>query len=449
MTCRSPQFGCRLFKGIFPYLGICKRASVPVVSNKGQISLIQQLHKHGLSGFERASVEHDFHKAGTKLKFVHPKRLISESKSDAFERTASGRLENFGENMKREDGVTYSSFEDDGLSSKSLQNTKLSSADASVIPEDEAEVWDQNQELEIDILEETENPKILEHFADIPLMPETYALASYVDHSETLQKLVRMGVDLSKVESRKGVATMLMKMDFDRDIKDKLSFLHHTGVPGEQLGSFVTKNPFILGEDVRNLEARVHYLHQKGFSETAISQIVCRAPYFLNFSVERIDNKLGYFQQLLSFSDSKVREIITRCPKLVTMKVSRPKENLFVLEFQCGFSKVALRSMVLKEPAMMLRGKHRLISTFDYLHNVLEIPHKTFLKSPEIFLGQVNRVKDRHKYLTLLGRNKYDPKEPGYVPLMSMFKLPDEAFCKDIARTSLGEYERFLKTSRS
>ncbi|XP_030830492.1 transcription termination factor 3, mitochondrial [Strongylocentrotus purpuratus] len=414
------HLSCRLFKGAVSCLSTCKPSSVPVTSG-------QRWQKHGFHSFGPATVEHSLQKAGTQHSFLLPRRLVSEKREDKV--------------------ISSSSSEDADLSPDLLANAKPSFMEA--IPEDDVEVLENSHEFEVDILEETENPEILEHFSDMPLMPETYTLASYVDHSETLQKLVHMGMDLSKVQSRKGVASMLMKMDFDRDIKDKLAFLHHIGIPGEQLGWFITKNPFILGEDVQNLEARVHYLLQNGFSEADVSQIVCRSPYFLNFSVERIDNKLGYFQQLLRISDSNVREIITRCPKLVTMTVSRPKENLFVLEFQCGFSKDALRSMVLKEPAILLRGKFRLIATFDYLHNVMEIPHKLLLKSPQVFLGQVNRVKDRHKYLTLIGRNQYNPKDPGYVPLMSLFKLPDEAFCKDIARTSLQEYERFLKTSRT
>ncbi|XP_071479576.1 transcription termination factor 3, mitochondrial-like [Diadema antillarum] len=282
----------------------------------------------------------------------------------------------------------------------------------------------------------------------MPLMPETYTLASYVDQSETLQKLVQMGVDLSKIQKRRGVASLLMRMDFERDIKDKLSFLHHCGLPGEELGSFVTKNPFIFGEELQNLEARVHYLQEMKFSPEAISQIISRAPYFLNFSIERIDNKLGYYQQLFGFNDANIRAIITRCPKLVTGKVSRPKENLFVLEFQCGFSKSALRNMVLQEPSILLRGKQALIDTFDYLHNTMKIPHKLLLGSPGAFLGRIDRVKDRHKFLVHKKRNQYSPKEPGYVSLMALFKVPDDAFCEKIAKVSEEEYNHFLKTCR-
>lgn len=46
----------------------------------------------------------------------------------------------------------------------------------------------------------------------------TQTFAAYANKSPTLQKLVDLGVDLSRIEKRKDIPNLLMGMDFDRDI---------------------------------------------------------------------------------------------------------------------------------------------------------------------------------------------------------------------------------------
>ncbi|KAG9464879.1 hypothetical protein GDO78_019245 [Eleutherodactylus coqui] len=89
-----------------------------------------------------------------------------------------------------------------------------------------------------------------------PIPPQSVTLRYYVDHSETLQKLVQLGVDLSKLEKRPHVGTFLLKLDFQKDISKVLFFLKDVGVEDHQLGPFLTKNPFILSQDLDNLHKR-------------------------------------------------------------------------------------------------------------------------------------------------------------------------------------------------
>ena len=147
------------------------------------------------------------------------------------------------------------------------------------------DVISSESEGDLDILVEKEKPGPVEEYVEPPLPPESYTLAAYIEHSEVLQKLVDLGVDLSKVERRPGVGEHILKMNFEPDITEKISFLHFVGVESDKLGKFLTKNPSILLEDQENLEKRVQYLMDKKFDQTAIAQIVNRAPYFLSFSV--------------------------------------------------------------------------------------------------------------------------------------------------------------------
>ena len=82
--------------------------------------------------------------------------------------------------------------------------------------------------------------------------PEVYHLAPLVNQSEVLIKLVQLGVDLTQIE-RKGMASHVIKMDFKKDLKPYLLFLHDIGVPDNKLGRVLTMNPGLLKEDIEIL----------------------------------------------------------------------------------------------------------------------------------------------------------------------------------------------------
>ena len=161
---------------------------------------------------------------------------------------------------------------------------KFSSALVNTEHED-SEIDLPDDQFGVDILAKQDSPVVLEEFVKPSLPSQSLTLASYADHSVTLQKLVELGVDLSKVEKRVDIGNDLIKMDFDKHLKDKIIFLHRVGISGEDLGRLLTINPFVLTEELDNLETRIQYLGAKKFSEDAITQVLTRAPYFISFSV--------------------------------------------------------------------------------------------------------------------------------------------------------------------
>ncbi|XP_072007568.1 transcription termination factor 3, mitochondrial isoform X2 [Engystomops pustulosus] len=275
--------------------------------------------------------------------------------------------------------------------------------------------------------------------------PESFTLRHYVDSSETLQKLVLLGVDLSQLEKRPNVGTFLLKLDFEKDISKILFFLKDVGVEDKQLGAFLTKNPFILSEDLDNLQKRVAYLSSKKFSRQAIARIVSRAPYLLNFSVERLDNRLGFFQKQLGLSGEKTRDLVTRLPRMITGSLEPIKENLKVFELEFGFRRNEIQQLALKVPKMLAGNKKKLTETFDFVHNTMGIPHHIITHFPQVFNTNLMRIKERHQFLTFLGRAKYDPTEPNYVSLDKLVSMPDPIFCEEVAKTSIQEFEQFQK----
>ena len=79
-------------------------------------------------------------------------------------------------------------------------------------------------------------------------------LATYVNDSETLTKLVQLGVNLSVVEKNQAVANHLLKVDFDTNIRIYLEFLHKITVATNDFGQIITRSPSLLLEDLDDLQ---------------------------------------------------------------------------------------------------------------------------------------------------------------------------------------------------
>ncbi|XP_043735054.1 transcription termination factor 3, mitochondrial isoform X2 [Cervus elaphus] len=279
-----------------------------------------------------------------------------------------------------------------------------------------------------------------------PLPPSSVTLRDYVDHSETLRKLVLLGVDLSKIEKHPDAANLLLRLDFERDIKQMLLFLKDLGIEDTQLGPLLTKNYAIFSEDLENLKTRVAYLQSKNFSKADIAQMVRNAPFLLSFSVERLDNRLGFFQKELELSVKKTRDLVIRLPRLLTGSLEPVKENMKVFRLELGFQQNEIQHMITKIPKMLTANKRKLTETFDYVHNVMCVPHHIIVRFPQVFNTRLFKVKERHLFLAYLGRAQYDPTKPNYISLDKLVSVPDGIFCEGMAKASVRDFEKFLKT---
>ncbi|XP_051520367.1 transcription termination factor 3, mitochondrial [Myxocyprinus asiaticus] len=278
------------------------------------------------------------------------------------------------------------------------------------------------------------------------LPPVSFTLRPYVDKSETLSRLVQLGVDLWKLEQRPNVGSMLVRLDFHDDVAPRLLFLKDLGVEESKLGSLLTKNPFILTEHLENLEARVSYLKSKKFSMQSVAVMVSKAPYLLNFSVERLDNRLCFFQQQLGLSAEKTRNVVTRLPKLLCGSLEPIKENLKVCELEFGFRGNEIQQIVTTVPKVLIANKRKLTQIFDLVHNTMGVPHSLIAKFPQVLNAKFLRIKERHLFLEYLGRAQYQPSQPNYISLDRLVFLPDEIFCSEVALATLDDFERFQKT---
>ncbi|XP_059205298.1 transcription termination factor 3, mitochondrial isoform X2 [Centropristis striata] len=235
------------------------------------------------------------------------------------------------------------------------------------------------------------------------LPPVSDSLRGYVDQSETLTKLVQLGVNLWKLEQRPGVGSMLLRLNFNTDVAPRLLFLKEIGVEESCFGDIITKNPFFLTESLENLQARVNYLKSKKFSSEIVASMVSKAPYLLNFSVQRLDNRLAFYQRHLKVNASNTRNIVARLPRLLTSSLEPIKENL-------------------------------------------KVPHNLITKFPQVFNSKFLRIKERHLFLEYLGKAQYDPVLPNYISLDRLAILPDKDFCTEVALATLEDFHLFQKT---
>ncbi|XP_028317339.1 transcription termination factor 3, mitochondrial [Gouania willdenowi] len=276
--------------------------------------------------------------------------------------------------------------------------------------------------------------------------PASFSLKDYVDKSETLSKLVQLGVNLWKVEQKPNVGSMLLRLDFNMDVAPRLLFLKEIGVEDSRFGYIITHNPFFLTENVENLQARVNYLKSKKFSAETVASMVSRAPFLLNFNVKRLDNRLGFYQQQLGLSASNTRDIIARLPRLLCGSLEPVKENLKVCEIELGFKTNEIQHIVLAVPKVLNANKKKLTQIFDLVHNTMKVPHHLITKFPQVLNSKYLRLRERHFFLEYLGKAQYDPSKDNYISLDRLASLPDEAFCTELALAALEDFYLFQKT---
>lgn len=140
---------------------------------------------------------------------------------------------------------------------------------------------DSNIEERLSVLEECKED--ISHVA--PYLKPTFNFAAYVNKSETLQQLVKLGVNLHQIEKSKDteVVPFILKLDFENDIKNHIRFFHDHGVTLEDVANIFSRNPLILKERLEDLDVRINYLESKRFDKEMITRILIKNPFWLSF----------------------------------------------------------------------------------------------------------------------------------------------------------------------
>lgn len=211
-------------------------------------------------------------------------------------------------------------------------------------------------------LEPVQDPSIVDTH---PHIRPAFNFAAYVNKSESLQHLVKLGVDLHKLEKRKGIPQFILQLDFERDMREHLKFLTEVGVPLEGLGEFVTKNPLIFKEDLGDMEVRINYLESKRFLPEQISRIVCKNPFWLMISTKRIDKRLGYFQKTFKMMGDEVRLLTAKQPRIITYNLEHIRQNTFTVREEMGFEPEEMKQLLLSKPKLWMMSELKFVIPFS------------------------------------------------------------------------------------
>lgn len=279
-----------------------------------------------------------------------------------------------------------------------------------------------------------------------PALRPTFNLAAYVNESYSLQQLVKLGVELYKFDSKPEVMETILKLDFERDMKPYVRFVHDCGVPVEELGKFFSKNPMIFTEHLDDLMTRVNYLESKKFNKEMITTIIRKHPNWLSHSTVDIDKSLGFFQNKFCLSGDDIRCIVTKQPKLITWSKSSVNLIMFSLNEEMGFNRSQRKRLLIIHPRLYTMSKNHLLDRFNYIHNTMEISHDRIVLEPQVMSSRLFRIKQRHEYLKYLNRAQYDPKLPNYISILKLVTGNDSEFCMNIAKTSVEMFNSYLKT---
>jgi mTERF domain-containing protein, mitochondrial len=204
----------------------------------------------------------------------------------------------------------------------------------------------------------------IENAADLEIPTITqpaFNFSAYINKSKTLQELLKLGVDLHQLEKRKGIPEYILKLDFERDIKEHLLFLHDMNVPADALGKFITTNPLIFKEEINNLLLRVCYLQSKNFSASQITRVILENPFWLMFNTKRIDRRLGFFQNNFDLKGDDIRFLTSKQPNLITYNLTHVRTNTFAIKEEMGFDVDEMRCLILSKPRLWMMSKRFLL----------------------------------------------------------------------------------------
>ncbi|XP_037934099.1 transcription termination factor 3, mitochondrial [Teleopsis dalmanni] len=286
----------------------------------------------------------------------------------------------------------------------------------------------------------------LKPFKDENKIVPTFNLAAYVNKSTTLQEFIKLGVNLHKIERRKGLAEFVLRLNFDEHVKPYLIFLKDQGVPAEVYGELITKNPLLFKESIDDLTTRVNYLESKNFTPAQRKRIFTLNPYWLMFSTSRIDRRLGYFQQEFRLKGDDVRFLATIQPKLITYNMEHLRKLTFCIREEMGFDADETKYLLLKKPSLWLSAHDRLIERFAYAHDHMGLSHDMLIQFPEVLKSREFRLRQRHEFLKMLGRAQYNPEKDMYISPKAVVEGTEYFFVRHVAKSTMETYELFLKT---
>ena len=156
---------------------------------------------------------------------------------------------------------------------------------------------------------------------DIPINTPTFNIAKIISDCPSLQRLVDLGVDLSRWEENDTNGDNMeiaLRLNFESEVKPRIQWLMDHGIDLERQAIMFTNNPKIFDKSFEEINKSIAYLKSKDFTTRNIKEILIRSDgKWLDYSVVDIDSKLGYFQRNFELIGNEVRQLTILEPCLI------------------------------------------------------------------------------------------------------------------------------------
>uniref|UniRef100_A0A915E204 Transcription termination factor 3, mitochondrial n=1 Tax=Ditylenchus dipsaci TaxID=166011 RepID=A0A915E204_9BILA len=289
-----------------------------------------------------------------------------------------------------------------------------------------------------------ENP----HPFDPSTLPPTHSIciSAYVNHLPVLQKLLDLGMDLLEVDTTTKIGRHLVRLDWEKDVQQKLHWLiKDVGVKLDDVGSYLTRNPFFLTQKLPDLKERVNYLKKKGFPRDAISKIVVKSRYWLNMDMKTIDARLGFVQRQFGLKGQQIRDMVIKEPRTIMFGLGPIQRLVIMLNTDFGFSKEHLRKILIDDPRLFLCELDSVKVTYHYLTRVMELSNEQIAEYPLVLRCSVAALRRRHEFLLRMKKAQYNQSLPQHTSLENLVHPSDRYFAEEVASSTIAYFNRFVK----
>lgn len=366
-----------------------------------------------------------------------------------------------------ENNFPVENVESEGISTKMIQEARKLKAETGKATYRSIQYTE--GELDNSILSDPPSPSNPHPFDASSLPPiHSHSLVPFVNHSSLLRFLVDIGVDLAEIENTNpSIGRHLLRLEMD-DLRKKIELMQEKiGFENEEIGGYLTRNPFFLLQDVNDMETRLNYLELKKFSKIERKKIVSEYRYWLNCNVKLIDSRLGWIQREFKLSAKTTREIIVKEPRIIMFGIGPLERLVKMFTKELNFTPGQMKILIQNDPRIFMMDSKLVFRTYKYIRDVMRINNETILDHPFILRSSLSVIKIRHEFLMRLGRAQYELSEnpgskndlseieddstgKGHQDLVNLehFLHPSDAgFAIHAAKTFPVAFDRFLRNS--
>lgn len=294
------------------------------------------------------------------------------------------------------------------------------------------------------------------HPLDTSLLPPSHSrsLAPYVNHVPLLRVLVDVGVDLFEIECKyPAVPRHLLRLPY-AEARTKIRWLVSIGFTPDSLGDYLTRNPYVLLQNLEDMKARVNYLASIKFTHKEILKLVSEFRFWLNIDVKTTEKRLDAITGLFGLRKSMMRKVLVKEPRLLMFGLGPIKRIWDLLTKEFGLSVDEVKGMLMEDPRLFIMDSRVLIANFGYATRVMGVQPTQLVQQPLLLRVAPHALRSRHEFLRTLGRARYTETQPAgkglalneVIALPDLLLASDAEFAERAARVTPASYDIYLRS---